>query len=101
MSNDKGCRLVTYHGCVVDVRWSGFDLDLFISQEDKRDTEKIKILITPADAVRIAGAILDQVNNPPTIYEFGLSSPTSNGPGYDPPVLDLPWVPRPKNEERE
>ena len=58
-------RIVTKSGSVVDIQWSGFGLNLFLSREDKRDTEKIAIDISMTDAINVAALILTVANNPP------------------------------------
>ena len=87
-------RMITRDGNVVDIQQVlGVELDLFISQEDKRDTEKIKVFLSPHDAERLALALLNHADR--------LRQRLALRHESNPPVLDLPWVPRPKNEEIE
>ena len=85
-------RMITRDGNVVDIQ-RGAEIDLFISRKDKRDTEKIRVFLSAYDAERLAFALLNHADR--------LRNRLAGLHQSDPPVLDLPWAPRPKNEGSE
>ena len=54
----NGNRIVTDSGIVADVIDRGLELNLFISRQDKRDTDKISVDMPVDEAIQVAELIL-------------------------------------------
>jgi len=54
----NGNRIVTDSGLVADVIERGSELNLFISRQDKRDTDKISVDMPVDEAIQVAELIL-------------------------------------------